>query len=203
MSKATQKTRERLIDNAANLFHSRGFSDTSVVEVLRGANANSGSLYYFFKNKEDLLLAVIERYQELLYPTIIEPAFSRETDPIERIFAILAEYRRFLTHTRCTRGCPIGNLAIEVADMIPAARDKIADTFTLWRKWVRECLDEAGERLPPDIDRDQFAAFVLTVMEGGVMQARAYRSLEPFDDSVAQLREYMTRLIDREMRTSR
>jgi hypothetical protein len=81
--------------------------------------------------------------------------------------------------------------------MIPAARAKIRDTFALWRKWVRECLDEAGERLPPEIDREQLAAFVLTVMEGGVMQARAYRSLEPFDDSVAQLRDYMNGLIER------
>ena len=104
MEQSTPKTRERLIDNAANLFHNKGFSDTSVAEVLRGANANSGSLYYFFKNKEDLLLAVVTRYRELLYPTIIEPAFSRETDPIKRIFAILGEYRRLLIETGCTRG---------------------------------------------------------------------------------------------------
>jgi AcrR family transcriptional regulator len=197
MSEQTPKTRERLIDNAANLFHGKGFSDTSVADVLQGANANSGSLYYFFKNKEDLLLAVITRYQKLLYPAIIEPAFSRETDPIERIFAILDEYGRFLAATGCTRGCPVGNLAIEVADTIPAARDKIAETFSLWRGWIQKCLDDAGDSLPPEIDREQLAAFVLTVMEGGVMQARAYKSLEPFVDSVAQLREYLNRLIDR------
>jgi TetR/AcrR family transcriptional repressor of nem operon len=195
MNEATQKTRDRLIENAANLFHDKGFYETSVAEILRGADANSGSLYYFFKNKKDLLLAVISRYQEVLYPAIIEPAFSQESDPIERIFSILAQYRRFLSTTGCTRGCPIGNLAIEVADEIPLAREKIADTFASWRRWVKRCLDEAGDRLPPEINRTQLAAFVLTVMEGGVMQARAFGSLEPFDDSVTQLRDYMNRLI--------
>jgi hypothetical protein len=33
--------------------------------------------------------------------------------------------------------------------------------------------------------------FVLTVMEGAVMQARSFKSIAPFDDSVAALREYL------------
>lgn len=37
--------------------------------------------------------------------------------------------------------------------------------------------------------------FVLSVMEGGVMQARVERSVRPFDVSVARLREYIDSLI--------
>ena len=37
--------------------------------------------------------------------------------------------------------------------------------------------------------------FVLSVMEGAVMQARAHHSLEPFDASVAELRQYFNRLL--------
>jgi hypothetical protein len=43
-----------------------------------------------------------------------------------------------------------------------------------------------GNRLPADLDGKALAQFVLTTMEGGVMQARAHRSLEPFDASVSQ-----------------
>jgi hypothetical protein len=36
---------------------------------------------------------------------------------------------------------------------------------------------------------------LLTTMEGGVMQSRAYESVEPFDASVAMLRDYFNRLM--------
>jgi hypothetical protein len=49
--------------------------------------------------------------------------------------------------------------------------------------------------LPADCDRRELAAFVLTTMEGGVMQARTYRALEPFDGAVRQLRAYFERLL--------
>jgi hypothetical protein len=51
-------------------------------------------------------------------------------------------------------------------------------------------LEEAGPRLPEKLDRNEVATFVLTVMEGGVMQSRAQQSLEPFDAGVRQLRTY-------------
>jgi TetR/AcrR family transcriptional regulator, transcriptional repressor for nem operon len=44
--------------------------------------------------------------------------------------------------------------------------------------------------LPEGTDRHALAEFVLTVMEGAVMQARTYRDVGPFDRSVAQLRSY-------------
>jgi hypothetical protein len=60
---------------------------------------------------------------------------------------------------------------------------------------VRECFDEAADRLPEDLDRHALAMHVLTVMEGAVMLARSYRNLEPFDAAVQQLRDYIERLL--------
>lgn len=51
-----------------------------------------------------------------------------------------------------------------------------------------------GDRLPPDVDRGRLARFVLTVMEGGVLQARGRASIEPFDEAVAELRAHFERL---------
>jgi hypothetical protein len=52
----------------------------------------------------------------------------------------------------------------------------------------------AGDRLPKNVDRAKLAHFVLTVMEGGLMQARAAGHMGPFDDSVAVLRDHFERL---------
>lgn len=188
-------TRERILEAARELFYLQGFEATSVAEILEKAEVNSGSLYYFFRGKEDLLLAGLETYKEMLWPMVIEPVFRRLEDPIERIFGILDGYRQGLLYTLCTGGCPIGNLAIEVGDHHPEARQKIAENFAGWCSWIRRCLDDAGDRLPANLDGEALAQFVLTVMEGAVMQARAHGSIAPFDASVAQLRAYFNLLL--------
>lgn len=192
MTKATKTdTRDRLVEAARELFYVHGYEATSVADILEKADVNSGSLYYFFAGKEEVLLAVLERYKEMLWPMVIKPALVREKDPIERIFAILEGYRQGLLYTVFTRGCPIGNLALEVGDHHPQAREKVAENFSGWCKWIERCLEEASERLPAGLDRAKLAQFVLTVMEGAVMQARAHGSIAPFDASVEQLRAYL------------
>jgi len=81
---------------AMELFTTKGYEATSIAEILSKAGVNPGSLYYFFKTKEDLLLAGLDLFQVLVYPIVMEPAFSREGDPIEKIFAVLADYRQRL-----------------------------------------------------------------------------------------------------------
>ena len=192
---SSHPTRSKLVESARTLFWEKGYEATSLQDVVERAKVRGGSLYYFFRTKEDLLLAVLDQYVELLWPAVIEPAFGRTTDPIERIFSILAGYREGLIYTGFAHGCPIGNLALEVSDEHPRAREKIAENFEGWRKWIRKCLQESADRLPSRVDVERLAIFVLTVMEGAVMQARAHHSLEQFDASVRELREYFTRLL--------
>lgn len=188
-------TRDRLVHAAMELFQKQGYGATGVAQILKAADANSGSLYYFFPTKEDLLLAVLQKYKEMLWPALLDPIFSRISDPIERIFGLLDGYRQFILATDYTYGCPIGNLALELAHTHPNVRKLIEENFQGWRDAVQKCLEEAGDRFPPEVDRAELASFVLTVMEGGVMQARGYRSLEPFDAAVTQLRDYFDRLL--------
>lgn len=190
-----QETRDRLVHAAMELFQQQGYTATGISQILKAANANSGSLYYFFPTKEDLLLAVLEQYKNMLWPVLLDPIFGRISDPIERIFGLLDGYRQFILATDYQYGCPIGNLALELAHTHPKVRRLIMENFQGWRDAVQKCLDEAGDRFPPEVDRAELASFVLTVMEGGVMQARSYRSLEPFDSSVTQLRDYFDRLL--------
>ncbi len=189
------QTRDRLVDVARQLFHRNGYRATGIAEILRKAEVNSGSLYYFFPSKEDLLIAVLEHYKELLRPRIIDPAFERVSDPLERIFAVLDGYRRQLIASGCKEGCPIGNLALEMSDEHPRIRELVAENFIGWRRSIQDCLDKLSTRLPQDTDRTALAAFVLTVMEGGVMQARAHESLEPYESVVEILRDYFHRLL--------
>lgn len=193
-SMADLPTRERLLMAAMELFTTKGYEATSVAEVLKRAKVNSGSLYYFFDGKEELLLAGLDYFKALLYPVVIAPSVAGVTDPIEKIFAVLNFYRNNLLLCDLDYECPMGKLALEIGRSSGAAREKIAANFEAWREHVRDWLDEAADRLPASVDRDALATFVLTVMEGGLMQARTQHDIGYYDASVEHLRNYFAYL---------
>jgi len=189
-----EDTKDRLVMTAMRLFSEKGYESASVADILRAAGANSGSLYHFFPTKQDLLMEVLRRYRDGIGPMLLAPAWEGVTDPIERVFALLARYREALVGSDCFYGCPIGNLALELHEPDPPVRDLIAVNFDGWVTAIERCYIEAGNRLPADLDRNGLAIFTLTAMEGGVMQARTHRRIDAFDRSVAMLRDYVTRL---------
>jgi AcrR family transcriptional regulator len=189
-------TRERLIDAAMQLFAAKGYGSTSIADVLHEGGVNSGSLYYFFPGKQDLLLAVLEAYRSGIGPMLIAPAWDGVADPVERIFALLARYRHALVASDCAYGCPIGSLALELHEPDPAVRAALAANFAAWTEAIEGCLAAAGHALPKGTDRRALAEFVLTTMEGAVMQSRTQRDIAFFDRSVSQLRTHFSLLLN-------
>src|SRR5919112_4226764 len=101
MESAPPTTRDRIIAAAMELFWEKGFGSTSISDILARADVNSGSLYHFFPGKQDLLVAVLDSYRDGIRPMLLEPAWEGVDDPIERIFALLAKYRRLIVDTEC------------------------------------------------------------------------------------------------------
>jgi len=191
----TVDTRERLIESARYLFWERGYAGTSMADLLAHAGVNSGSFYHFFESKEALLRAVLDLYLRALRPVIVDPAFAKTDEPVERIFAILAGYRERILQTDCKYGCPLGRLALEIDPENRPAHKLIAENFQGWIGAVRECVLQMKDRLPANADADALSTYVLAVMEGGVMLSRSYGSVEPFDRAVKQLREHFRLLL--------
>lgn len=190
----TAETRDRILQVAARLFHEQGYAATGVATILREAEVNSGSLYHFFPSKDDLLRGVLDWYIDHLQPTIMAPIEEAEPDPLLRIPRLMRWYRDFLAENGCRLGCPVGNLALEVSDTRPELRAWLARNFDNWTDCIHGWLEAAGPRLPEHCDRHALAVYILTVMEGAVMQARATGTLQPFDDSVAWLEDHLLRL---------
>lgn len=194
MPRHASTTRDRIILAAVELFYSQGYEATGMAQILKTSRANSGSFYFFFKSKEHLLDAVLDWYLANLEPIILRPVYAASQDPIERIFLLLDGYRQKILMTGFTFTCPIGRLALEIDPGRRTIHNKIAANFDGWTAAVRQCFRDAAHRFPTGVDFDQLAQFVLTVMEGGVMQARAHRSIAPFDDSVQQLHHHLDQL---------
>ena len=122
------------------LFWEKGYGSTSVADLLAAAKVNSGSLYHFFPGKQDVLVAVLEAYHAGIDEMLLAPAWVGCDDPIEKVFALLAQYRRSIVATDCTYGCPIGSLALEIHEPDPPVREPRVDTadgpvFGALRAW--------------------------------------------------------------------
>jgi AcrR family transcriptional regulator len=183
-------TRDKIVFAAMELFWLKGYNSTSIADLLSRTQLNSGSLYHVFPSKQDVLIAVLEAYRDGIYPQLLDPAWVGVDDPIEKIFALLKHYRTLIVETDCTYGCPIGSLALELHEPDPQVRDLIAVNFEGWTRAIEKCLADAAHRLPRNTDRAALAQFVLTTMEGGVMQARTHRDVAYFDRGVTQLRAH-------------
>ena len=188
------ETRDRLLKAGQELFYEKGYGATGLAELLARADANSGSFYHFFESKEALLNAVLEQYVELLEPELLAPINKKVSDPVERVFALLAQYRAAIIATKFGYACPIGRIAFEVEPEMARVHERVARNFTAWSAAVQRELETARDRFPRSYDLQRLSVFVLTVMEGAVMQARAHKSIAPFDASVEMLREHFSLL---------
>ena len=188
-------TRTRIVEAAMELFWLKGYGSTSIADILSRSQVNSGSLYHFFPGKQDVLIAVLDRYREGIGPMLLEPAWAGVEDPIERIFALLDRYRQAIVATHCEYGCPIGSLALELHEPDPPVRERLAANFAGWVDAVRSCLEAGRSELAPGTDLQSLAEFILTVMEGAVMQARTHREVGYFDRATDQLRAYFGQLV--------
>ena len=178
------------------LFREKGYGSTSVADLLKAADVNSGSLYNFFPGKRDVLVAVLEAYRSGMAETLLEPAWQGVNDPVDKIFTLLVRYRQLLVETDCLYGCPVGSLALEIHEPDPPVREPARRPIfspgprRCTRAWI-----EADCRLPDALDRLGLAEFVLTTMEGAVMQARTFRDVAYFDRAVRHLRIYFDFLL--------
>ena len=62
---------QRIIQSAMELFWLKGYASTSIADILSRSQVNSGSLYYFFPGKQDVLLAVLEAYRDGIGPMLL------------------------------------------------------------------------------------------------------------------------------------
>jgi AcrR family transcriptional regulator len=190
-------TRQRIRYAAMRLFAEKGYGSTSVADILQAAGVNSGSLYYVYPGKQDVLLDVLDTYLASIDPMLLQPAWEGVTDPIDRVFALLQGYRVALESSECRFACPIGRLALELHEPDPQVRKRLAANFDAWISGIEQCFVDAGDRLPADTDRHALAVFALTTMQGGVMLSRTHRTLDGFDAALRMLRSHVRMLEER------
>jgi TetR/AcrR family transcriptional repressor of nem operon len=188
-------TRDQILDAAARLIHLRGYHGTSLDDVLRESGVGKGNFYYYFRSKEDLGFAIIDRVVERFLERTLEPAFvDLKADPLDQVRAFLDRLLEVQRQRNCVGGCPMGNLASELSDVHEGFRQRLADIFERWRVKLAATLERGREsgRLRADLDASSAAGFVVASLEGAILMAKVTRDISVMEKCVAELKQHLT-----------
>ena len=189
MSAKGEATKYRIVEAAQRLFHMRGFSNTSMDSIIKKSGVKKGNLYFYFKSKEDLGYAVLNRFTEGFMENHRHLS-DRTERPLKKIYAMLDGMERNLRERNCRGGFPFGNFAIEMSDIHEGFRKRVEKVFDIWTRQIQEVLVAAKQNgeLKRSLDTLALAQLFVAVMEGAMMLAKTKKDTKAFRNCVRSLR---------------
>jgi TetR/AcrR family transcriptional repressor of lmrAB and yxaGH operons len=175
MAKATD-SKEKTLAAAALLFRRQGFHGTALHDVLAAAGSPRGSLYFHFPGgKEQIGEAALDLAGEAVRAKI---AHAATLSPSAEAFltGIARAMAADLQESDFCNGCPIATTALETAAQTEVLRAAAQRAFQSWEQEIARGLARFGAK--PD-DAAVAATAILSQIEGALLLARTYRSVEP------------------------
>ena len=87
--KEAEERKNEILDAADEVFGQKGFDGTSTNDILEKVGIARGTLYYHFKSKEDIMDALIERYNVRILGAAQEIAADKSIPVVERIVRVV------------------------------------------------------------------------------------------------------------------
>src|SRR5258705_12652259 len=135
MAKAEADKRARLIETTMKLAYKHGFRETSLADIAEAAHVPIGNVYYYFKTKDELGEAVVER--RLAEFRAFRGELDRFSSPKERLFAFVERIHG--NREQLARGgCPLGGLCTELHKEGGALAKQSGALFTEPMRWLEE-----------------------------------------------------------------
>jgi TetR/AcrR family transcriptional repressor of nem operon len=180
-----ERTRARIVEEAARLIHERGVTGTTLDDVKAAAEVSGSQLYHYFADKEELVQAVID-YQT---STIVDNQRHANLGTVKGLRAWRNMVVAAAKGTQAKGGCPLGSLGGQIAESDPEARTLVAAGFEQWSTVISDGLRalHADGQLPSDIDPDDLAVTLLATVQGGLLLAQTQRSALPLETAVDTL----------------
>lgn len=181
---ATDK-RDRLTDAALDLAYRQGFERASIAEIATHAGVASGSVYYYFKTKDDVAAAVGGRLAAM-YSGRMEQWAALES-PVERLLAYATSYVDDADQVQ-EFGCPLGSVAAELGKVSPAAGESAGEVFRLLLEWAAGQFREMGFGARAAEAR---ATHLISIMQGAAALSAALGSPEPIEREAAHVETWL------------
>jgi AcrR family transcriptional regulator len=174
-------TRDRIVDAACDLLFERGVASLNLDDVMRVTDTSKSQLYHYFKDKDDLIHAVVVRQGERVL------AVHRSALGVVDGWATLKLWRdlavRLVLAVECHGGCPVGSLANELAELDEISRRQLVDIFDQWQAMLVDAFDRMVVKghLREGTNASDLAIATMASLQGGLLLVKTTRSVRPLE----------------------
>jgi AcrR family transcriptional regulator len=189
--------KEKIIQESSRLFSSKGFSGTSINEILEAAGASKGGLYNHFKTKEELFSAVLSESRKIWREKNLAGLDEIES-PIKKIKKLLENYRdRYLIDSgNLPGGCIFVRVSVEsaeIGDQWPHLAKEINEGFDRLKFMIKGFLDQAknGGQLRNETNTEDTADMIFSGMLGASVRYGMDKSIVNLNRTINSLIEYI------------
>ncbi len=173
-------TRARIVDAATELVRTHGAANTTIDAVIESSKVSKSQVYHYFADKDDLVLAVIQRQTECVLGTHEE--LLRKLNSLAGIRRWRDAVVELTRKTNCKGGCPLGSLAAELSEA-PRTRAALAEGFARWASYFEAAFARMQTRagVKPSVDLQELSEAMLASLQGGLLLAQTIRSTRPLE----------------------
>ena len=173
---------EKLIQSGLETLYANGFNASSVQDITTAAGVPKGSFYNHFASKEDFGVVAVQRYSQVLSPTL-QILHDQKITPLKRLHLFYSELITLLEDQDCQRGCLLGNFGGELSAQYPSIRDSVSQVFESWSALLSDAILEAQQNgsVTSSLTSDVLATFILNAWQGAAMRAKVEQSRAPLD----------------------
>jgi AcrR family transcriptional regulator len=177
-----ERTRARIIEEAAGLIHERGVAGTRLEDVRAAAGVSGSQLSHYFADKDELVQAVVDHQADVIVANQRRADLASSEGLRAWRDMVVAEANR----TKGRGGCPLGALAGQLSESEPGSRALIAAGFERWSAALGDGLQalRASGDLPVDIDPEDLGVTFLAALQGGLLLAQVERDARPLATAI-------------------
>lgn len=174
-----EATRRRILDAAQAAILEKGFTATSIEELIAECGLTKGGFFYHFRDKNELAKALLRRYiaeDEQVYDEIFERARGLVDDPLQVFLLglkLLADVMEDMPNGH--PGCVVAVSCYYERMFDREVKEINREAALQWRRRFRAMFEEIGAHYRPrePVDLDELADMVSTILEGGIVMAKA------------------------------
>jgi AcrR family transcriptional regulator len=196
-TKAPGSTRRKILKAAFKEFYKNGFQGGSINRIVNKAGTTKGALFHHFEDKNDLGYAVVE---EIVFSDIKERWLDPLANSVDPIAVLKKTMRQFEkeegANGRLIQGCPLNNLAQEMAPLDEGFRRRLEKIYLAWREGLEAAFSrgiKAGT-VRKGISPRNAAALVVAALEGIIGTAKNAQSMELLEQAGQGLFDYLDSL---------
>ena len=181
---AKSETKNLVLQEGAKIIHQKGFLNTGINEILDSASVPKGSFYFYFKNKEDFGLQLIDFFAPRFSSLAQKHLQSSETPYLKKMSVFFDDFQLFFESNHCKLGCPIGNLALEMGDLNEKFRKKLDTVMESMKHVVFEFLKGAqdNDELSSELDIEEVSDFIINSWEGALLRMKVKGEISPLQN---------------------